>query len=156
MPQNHRPPERWGTVMNDETERQALRNEIERLLAAALNKDANHDAEMHRRDEVHIAETERRDKLHHAEMQRRDELHVAELGRRDQLHMDEMALFAAALESRDTIGQAKGVIMVTMRCTADEAFRLLKEQSQHQNRKLVEVAAEIAERAQRYAPHRPD
>jgi hypothetical protein len=121
---------------------------------------------MRRRDESHIAETERRDKLHAAEMQRRDdahvseterrdELHVVELERRDQLHVDEMELLATALESRDTIGQAKGVIMVTMRCNADEAFRLLKEQSQQENRKLVEIAAEIAQRAGR-KPHRTD
>jgi AmiR/NasT family two-component response regulator len=59
------------------------------------------------------------------------------------------ALLAEATETRDTIGQAKGVIMVTMGCTADEAFRLLKAQSQHENRKLVEVAAEIAAQPQR-------
>ena len=88
---------------------------------------------------------------HVAGTERRDELHVAELGRRDQLHTDEMVLLATALESRDTIGQAKGVIMVTMHCNADEAFRLLKEQSQHENRKLVE----IAQRAQR-RPHHID
>jgi AmiR/NasT family two-component response regulator len=76
-------------------------------------------------------------------------LHIAELERRDQLHIDELALVTAAIESRDIIGQAKGVIMVTVGCTADEAFRLLKEQSQHENRKLVQVAADIAARAQR-------
>jgi ANTAR domain len=122
----------------DSDDLQELRNEIKRLLAAALNSDAKHEAEMQRRDDMHLAETERR-----------DELHIAELGRRDRLHIDEMALVAAAIESRDIIGQAKGVIMVTVGCSADEAFQLVKTQSQHENRKVVEVAAEIAGRAER-------
>jgi hypothetical protein len=129
--------------VTDDTELLALRDEIGRLLAAALNRETEFTESLQRRDELHLAETERR-----------DELHVAELGRRDQLHVDEMALLAAAIESRDTIGQAKGVIMVTMGCSADEAFQLLREQSQHENRKVADVAAEIAERAQRQP--RPD
>jgi hypothetical protein len=124
--------------MSETSDIQELRNEIKTLLAAALNSDAKHDAEMQRRDDMHLAETERR-----------DELHIAELGRRDQLHIDEMALLATAIESRDIIGQAKGVIMISVGCSADEAFRLLKVQSQHENRKVVDVAAEIAARAQR-------
>jgi hypothetical protein len=120
------------------TDLQELRNEIKRLLAAALDADIAHTDELRRRDDLHLAETGRR-----------DELHIAELERRDQLHIDELALVTAAIESRDIIGQAKGVIMVTVGCTADEAFRLLKEQSQHENRKLVQVAADIAARAQR-------
>jgi hypothetical protein len=56
-----------------------LRNEVKRLLAAALESDAKHDAELQRRNDLHLAETGRR-----------DELHLAELGRRDQLHIDEM------------------------------------------------------------------
>jgi ANTAR domain len=129
--------------MSDEAHFQQLSEDIQRLLSAALNKEAEFESEMERRDVRHIAESERR-----------DELHISELERRDQLHVDEMALLAAAVESRDTIGQAKGVIMVTMGCTADEAFRLLKDQSQHENRKIVEVAAEIARRAPR--KHRPE
>ena len=135
--------------MHDESEIRALRDEINRMLADALKSDADDDSGVQRRDETHMAETDRRDQLHIAETQRRDELHAAELDRRDQLHVDEMALLASAIESRDTIGQAKGVIMVTMSCSADEAFRLLKEQSQHENRKIVEVAAEIAAHASR-------
>ena len=34
--------------------------------------------------------------------------------------------------------------MVTSRCTAERTFGLLMEQSQHQNRKLLEIATEIA------------
>jgi AmiR/NasT family two-component response regulator len=56
-----------------------------------------------------------------------------------------------ALESRDVIGQAKGIIMATMQCTADEAFVLLKRQSQAENVKVVDIAAELADRTARRA-----
>jgi GAF domain-containing protein len=46
----------------------------------------------------------------------------------------------SALASRATIEQAKGIIMATLRCDADTAFRRLVEQSQHENRKLRDVA----------------
>ena len=139
--------------MHEGTQIQELREQVERLLDAALRSEAAHSDDMKRRDEAHLAATERRDEAHIAETGRRDEAHIAELGRRDQLHVDEMALLATAIESRDTIGQAKGVIIVTMGCSADEAFRLLKEQSQHENRKLVEVAADIVAQAQRKHRH---
>jgi hypothetical protein len=48
-----------------------------------------------------------------------------------------------ALLSRALIDQAKGIVMATVRCTADEAFALLTEQSQRQNRNLRDVAQEI-------------
>jgi hypothetical protein len=129
-------------------------------LADSERREAELEAEMQRRDDMRLADSERReveleaemqrrDDRHLAESERRDELHIAELGRRDQFHIEEMALLAAAIESRDIIGQAKGVIMVTVGCSADEAFLLLKRQSQHENRKVTEVAAEIAARAQR-------
>jgi G3E family GTPase len=146
--------------VDDHAELARLQAEIRELLAAALGQDAEHEAELRRRDELHVAESDRRDQLHEAELRRRDELHtsesdrrdelhVAELERRDQLHVDEMALLTTALQSRDVIGQAKGIIMVTMGCSADEAFDLLRQQSQHENRKLVENAAELADRTQR-------
>lgn len=56
---------------------------------------------------------------------------------------------AKALESHATIDQAKGIIMATAGCTADEAMHLLIQQSQHQNIKLREVAAEIVANAAR-------
>jgi hypothetical protein len=115
-----------------------LRAEVERLLAVALASEKRHEANMARRDELHIAETERR-----------DELHIHELERRDELHTQEMAMISEALETRDLIGQAKGVTMAALGCSPDEAFHLLRQQSQHENRKLVEVAAEIAARAWR-------
>jgi len=123
--------------MNNDSDIRRLQDEVERLLAGALSSEVSHEAELQRRDVLHIAETDRR-----------DQLHIDELGRRDKLHVDERATLAEALHSRDTIGQAKGIIMVTVGCSADEAFRLLKDQSQHENRKLSEVATEIANRAQ--------
>jgi len=55
----------------------------------------------------------------------------------------------AAMASRSVIDQAKGIIMSLARCNADEAFRLLAKQSQHANRKLRDLAAEIVAAAER-------
>jgi len=46
----------------------------------------------------------------------------------------------AAMESRAVIEQAKGIIMGSRRCTADQAFAILTKLSQDTNRKLREVA----------------
>jgi GAF domain-containing protein len=54
-----------------------------------------------------------------------------------------------AMVSRSVIDQAKGVIMSTVRCDADEAFRLLAKRSQQSNRKLRDLAVEIVAAAQR-------
>jgi GAF domain-containing protein len=48
------------------------------------------------------------------------------------------------LARRDVIGQAKGILMERHRITADQAFALLATTSQHTNRKLHEVAVELA------------
>jgi GAF domain-containing protein len=48
-----------------------------------------------------------------------------------------------AMASRSVIDQALGVLMGQQRCTATEAFGLLRKASQHRNRKLRDVAAEI-------------
>ena len=53
----------------------------------------------------------------------------------------------AALLSRATIEQAKGIIMATTRCTPDEAFDLLRQQSQALNEKLRDIAAELVDRS---------
>jgi hypothetical protein len=45
-----------------------------------------------------------------------------------------------ALESRDLIGQAKGILMERLDVTGEQAFRMLASSSQHTNIKLVEVA----------------
>ncbi|MFT5222216.1 MAG: GAF domain-containing protein [Glaciecola sp.] len=46
----------------------------------------------------------------------------------------------AALESRDVIGQAKGILMERHRLTSAEAFEILSDRSQELNRKLRDVA----------------
>lgn len=53
---------------------------------------------------------------------------------------------AHALENRDVIGQAKGIIMAAQNVSADEAFDVLRRASQRANRKLHEVARDIVER----------
>ena len=54
-----------------------------------------------------------------------------------------------AMEGRQPIDLAKGIIMGSMGCGPDEAFTLLVQQSQRENRKLREIADEIVARAQR-------
>ncbi len=61
-------------------DRSDLQSEIRKLLAAALEVDEGHVAEMDRRDELHIAETDRRDVLHTDELQRRQDGFEQELG----------------------------------------------------------------------------
>jgi GAF domain-containing protein len=48
-----------------------------------------------------------------------------------------------ALESRDVIGQAKGILMARRNCTADAAFELLRQASQRHNIKLREIAEQV-------------
>jgi transcriptional regulator with GAF, ATPase, and Fis domain len=56
---------------------------------------------------------------------------------------------ATAIESRAVIEQAKGVLMATSGCTPDEAFNLLREQSQALNEKLRDIAVRIVREQQR-------
>jgi GAF domain-containing protein len=48
-----------------------------------------------------------------------------------------------ALESRDVIGQAKGILMARRGCTPDAAFEALRKVSQHRNIKLREIAEQV-------------
>ena len=57
----------------------------------------------------------------------------------------------ARAEHAAVIEQAKGVIMAAMQCGSDAAFAVLVAESQRQNRKLWEIAHELAA-----AQHRPD
>jgi GAF domain-containing protein len=50
-----------------------------------------------------------------------------------------------ALESRDVIGVAKGVIMANEKMTQDEAFKILIAASQNRNVKIRDLAVEVAE-----------
>jgi GAF domain-containing protein len=49
----------------------------------------------------------------------------------------------AAMDSRAVIEQAKGIIMVERRCSADEAFAVLAKVSEYSNRTLGEVAGTL-------------
>ncbi|MDQ6695880.1 MAG: GAF and ANTAR domain-containing protein [Actinomycetota bacterium] len=50
-----------------------------------------------------------------------------------------------ALQTRDVIGQAKGVLMARHGITAEEAFSRIRIASQHQNRKLRTIAEDVAQ-----------
>jgi GAF domain-containing protein len=51
----------------------------------------------------------------------------------------------SAVETRDLIGQAKGILMERYRISAEQAFRVLTRVSQQRNRKLRDLAAELAD-----------
>lgn len=61
-------------------------------------------------------------------------------------HDLEAAHLRTALQSRDVIGQAKGILMERRGLTADEAFDVLRTASQALNVKLADVAATLAKR----------
>lgn len=50
-----------------------------------------------------------------------------------------------ALESRDLIGQAKGMLMARRAISSEKAFAVLREMSQRTNRKLRDVAQDLIE-----------
>jgi GAF domain-containing protein len=54
-----------------------------------------------------------------------------------------------AMEHRGVIEQAKGVLMATRRCSPDDAFAILRQRSQAENRKLRDVAIDVVAEAQR-------
>jgi len=54
--------------------------------------------------------------------------------------VDEVAQMKQAMASRAVIEQAKGMIMMARRCTAEEAFEVLRDASSRTNRKLRDVA----------------
>ena len=61
-----------------------------------------------------------------------------------------------AVDSRDVIGQAKGILMERFSVDCDEAFQMLVRSSQETNVKLVEVARWLGlEAAGRRAGHGP-
>jgi GAF domain-containing protein len=53
--------------------------------------------------------------------------------------------FQAALSSRETIGEAMGILMERERISADQAFGILRRASQHLNIKLREVAQNLVD-----------
>ncbi len=111
-----------------EDELQVLRDEIERLLAAALQSDADH-----------LTATNSAQHGHDEAMADAETAHSSELANKD-----------AAIATRDLIGQAKGIIMASLGCSPDEAFALLVKQSQAENRKVTDIAAGITAQVQRF------
>jgi GAF domain-containing protein len=61
-----------------------------------------------------------------------------------ELH-DLAAGLQVAMQSRAVIEQAKGRVMATEGCTADEAFTILAKASQHDNIKLRELARQVVD-----------
>jgi hypothetical protein len=120
-------------VKSEEDTIRALRDEVAQLLADAVR--------VERESEV---ETDRVQRAHDDAMRDAQVVHDAEM-------RDAEMNTQRALESRDLIGQAKGIIMVTMHCDAERAFQLLVRQSQGENRKLVDVARAIASSVSRRA-----
>jgi GAF domain-containing protein len=53
------------------------------------------------------------------------------------------AQLVEALETRDLIGQAKGILMAREHCDANEAFDILRRASQRTNRKLRDIAGDL-------------
>jgi hypothetical protein len=118
-----------------------------------------------RRREGHIADLE----VEAEHLQRQiDGLEVDALGRHDEiakLAADALAgdvrnaELAAEIDGlhqamghRAAIEQAKGVIMGAMGCGPEAAFAVLVKQSQDQNRKLWEIAVELAGAQERQPP----
>jgi hypothetical protein len=64
----------------------------------------------------------------------------------DQRRLDNLA---AALATRELIGQAQGILMERERLSADQAFDILRRASQHLNRKLREIAFDLVETGER-------
>ena len=62
----------------------------------------------------------------------------------------------AAIERRDVIGQAKGLIMAESQVTADEAFAMLVTASQRENRKLYQIAQDLVDRHNARCAERPE
>jgi hypothetical protein len=75
--------------------------------------------------------------------------HATAIADAQEVHDDRVGGLQVVIASRDLIGQAKGIIIAAMSCTADEAFALLVKQSQAEQRKLVDVADSIVATAVR-------
>jgi hypothetical protein len=61
----------------------------------------------------------------------------------------------AALTSRAAIDQAIGILMAQQRCTAEQAFEILRTASQNRNVKLRHVAADIVTGLTGHPPQPP-
>ncbi|WP_104182055.1 ANTAR domain-containing protein [Arthrobacter sp. B0490] len=60
-----------------------------------------------------------------------------------QQKVDKLQEYQQALRGRDTIGQAKGILMERHKISAHHAFTILQDESSRSNRKLVQVAEQL-------------
>jgi hypothetical protein len=60
-----------------------------------------------------------------------------------ELHERDTANLQAALRTNRQIGTAVGILMATEKVTEDSAFQLLRQASNHLNRKLVDIAEQV-------------
>ncbi|MFH8590297.1 ANTAR domain-containing protein [Streptomyces rimosus] len=67
----------------------------------------------------------------------------------------ENARLRRALAGRPVIEQARGILMATEECTADQAWDILRQTSQHANLKVREVAGEVVADATGTVPPGP-
>ena len=63
----------------------------------------------------------------------------------------ELSQLREALATRPVIDQAKGILIARWGCGPDEAFRMLAEASQRENRKLRDIAKAMVDGAQSLA-----
>ncbi|MGY1592370.1 GAF and ANTAR domain-containing protein [Geodermatophilus sp. SYSU D00708] len=68
---------------------------------------------------------------------------------------DKAEQLRGGLDTRTVIGQAVGLLMAQERCTAEQAFALLKHSSQRRNVKLRDVAAGLVAAFEADLPERP-
>jgi hypothetical protein len=71
---------------------------------------------------------------------------------RYQQSRDTAAHLRTALDGRAVIDQAKGILMAVRQISADDAFALLVEQSQRENRKLRDLAVQLVSQATGITP----
>ena len=82
-----------------------------------------------------------------AQLDARREQWSSAKARRQALHESAYARLFARFESQPVIEQAKGVLMAESRCSADQAFDMLRRASQRQNIRVRDLAAQIVSRA---------
>ena len=83
-------------------------------------------------------------------MEERPSTDESELDRLLSEALEENTHLRQALDSRTVVGQATGIVMNHFDIDADQALDYLKSMSSTSNRKLVDLAAEMAET--RYVP----
>jgi hypothetical protein len=84
-----------------------------------------------------------------------DRAMIAELQSDGVLSQEHAAHLEQALRSSRTIGAAIGIMMASRAVGEEEAFDLLRQASQHSNRKLRDIAADLVDATEPEAPTEP-